>query len=94
VSSTGFTSCHPIEWRSVTLAPHAPGIWLSADRLWKVTCIGGDEHHWVAYLQLDLELQIVDSGPTAEEALGRLAIRAGHVASKLNGALDQARSSP
>lgn len=79
----------PIVWRGVTLAPHGRWMWLSADRLWKVTNIGG-EGHWVAYLQLEIEITLADSATTAESALEALVVQASQVAEKLNGALRQA----
>jgi hypothetical protein len=82
----------PIVWRGVTLAPHAPGIWLSADRLWKLTQIVGDPRS-VAYLQLDINLLVVDSGDTPEQALEALVTQARRISEKLAAVLDQARAS-
>jgi hypothetical protein len=81
-----------IEWRDVRLESHAPGIWLSDDRVWKLSTSGED--HWVATLQLGLEVQIVASGPTAEEALERVSTKAAGISERLSGALALERDTP
>lgn len=75
-----------IVWRGIRLESHSPGVWVSADRMWKLFSLD-QQAHCVAYLQLDAQLLIVESAETPEAALTRLAYRATQVAEKLTNAL-------
>lgn len=77
----------PVVWRNLSFERHSPGVWLTADRLWKLTNAGG-EGHWVAFLQIDPYHPIIDSAPTAAEALDKLIVRAKDLGFKLWAALD------
>jgi hypothetical protein len=96
---TGLTpegTLQPFVWRGITLKPDehyhthfgGGGTWMSADRFWRVSTIGGG--YFVAALQLDGENQsCIASGNSTHDALDHLALVAAQLAEKLAGALGQ-----
>lgn len=80
----------PVPWRNLRFVRHSPGVWITNDRLWKLTNTAG-EAHWVAYLQLDPNIFFVESAETPALALERLAQSANGYALKIGVALEQAR---
>ncbi len=76
-----------IVWRGIRLESHGRWMWLSKDRLWKVTTYEGGPY--VSHLQFDITTTFVSSGPTPHEALDNLALVAADFAVRLTDAMRQ-----
>lgn len=77
----------PVLWRNLRFERHGTGLWLTADHRWKLQN-AADEPHWVAFLQFDPDLTLVESAPTAAEAIDKLIAKAKDLSFKLWAALD------